>query len=312
MSPRQDVTSGRAPGADYGFSCPDLVVIGHVGRATDCTRRGIFSSVGGSGYAVAIAAGSIFPGRVGLVCQIGPDFDQAALRRLNLNLDGVTVLPGDSAKFRIDELRDGRRSFQSALGVAARARPDLFPESYLRASRVHLGTMPPLQQLAWLDFLRRKAINATISVDMFEHFVTTEAVASREACDQADLVFLNRAEYEGLYHAGSYPKATLVLKNGSRGADLVRDGMKQHHTHAPSVRAVDTVGAGEILAGVFLGLIAQDIAEATALRYAVATASRSVTEFGVGGPRTTRALNRIATKVRRPGSRRTGANYALR
>jgi sugar/nucleoside kinase (ribokinase family) len=275
------------------------VVIGHVGHATDRTAKGAFSSAGGSGYAVATAAASVFPGGVGLVAQIGADFDQGILRRLSLDLDGVAVLPGASAMFRIDESRDGRRSFQSVLGVAACPRPELFPESYLHASRVHLGTMPPRQQLAWLDFLRRKAVHAAISVDMFEHFVARETAASREACDQADLVFLNRVEYEGLYRAGPYPKAALVLKHGPGGADLVRDGVKQHHAHAPWVRAVDTVGAGEILAGVFLALRAQGVAEATALRYAVAAASRSVTEFGVDGPRITRTLGRIRAKIRK-------------
>jgi len=289
--------AGHSPETNGGASRPALVVIGHVGHATDHTKRGTFSSAGGSGYAVATAAATVFPTGVGLVAQIGPDFDQAVLRRLNLNVDGVTVLSGASAKFSIRELPADKRSFESALGVAAHARPDLFPASYLRASWVHLGTMPPRQQLAWLDFLRRKAINATISVDMFEHFISTEAAASREACDQADLVFLNRIEYEGLYRTGSYPKATLVLKNGPRGADLVRDGMKQQHASAPRVRAVDTVGAGEILAGVFLGLRAQGIVEATALRHAVTAASRSVTEFGVDGPRITRALKRITAKI---------------
>jgi sugar/nucleoside kinase (ribokinase family) len=277
-----------------------LVVVGHVGYAIDRTARGISASVGGSGYAVAAAASAVFPGGVGLVAQIGPDFDQAVLRRLSLDLDGVAVLPGASAQFRIDESRNGRRSFHSVLGVADSPRPELFPESYLHASWVHLGTMPPRQQLAWLDFLRPKATRATISVDMFEHFVLREATASREACNQADLVFLNSIEYEGLFEAGSCPKAALVLKHGARGADSVRDGMKQHHARAPWVRAVDTVGAGEILAGVFLGLLAQGIPEATALRHAVAAASRSVTEFGVDGPRTTRALGRIRMKTLDP------------
>jgi sugar/nucleoside kinase (ribokinase family) len=273
------------------------VVIGHVGYATDRTTRGISSSVGGSGYAVATAASAVFPGGVGLVAQIGPDFDQAILRRLSLDLDGVAVLPGASATFCIDEFRNGRRSFQSVLGVADSPRPELFPESYLHASYVHLGTMPPRQQLAWLVALRRKVTKGTISVDMFEHFVTREAAASREVCGQADLVFLNQIEYEGLYQAGSYPKAMLVLKRGPGGADLIRDGIKQHHARAPWVRAVDTVGAGEVLAGVFLGLRAQDVTAATALRHAVAVASRSVTEFGVDGPRITRALSRIRTKI---------------
>ena len=36
-------------------------------------------------------------------------------------------------------------------------------------------------------------------MDMFEHFVSTEPDACRKACDLADLIFLNQAEYNGLY-----------------------------------------------------------------------------------------------------------------
>ena len=303
MPHSESVTPGCIASAGDGSRDPiTLVVVGHVGYATDRTSTVTFSSAGGSGYAVATAAASVFPGGVGLVAQIGADFDQASLRRVGLDLHGVAVLPGASARFRIEDLQNGSRSFQSDLGVAAYPRPDLFPESYLRASWVHLGTMPPRQQLAWLDFLRRRAVNATISVDMFEHFVYSETAASREACDQADLIFLNRVEYEGLNWGGSYLKAALVLKDGSAGADLIRDGVRQHHAYAPRVRAVDTVGAGEILAGAFLALRAQGAAEATALRYAVAAASISVTEFGVNGPRTTGTLTRIRAKIRKgPG-----------
>lgn len=109
-----------------------------------------------------------------------------------------------------------------------------------------------------------------------------------------------------MYRTGPDPKATLVLKHGPGGADLVRDGMKQHRARAPEARARDTVGAGEILAGVFLGLRAQGISEAAALRHAVAAASRSVTEFGVDGPRITRALSRIRAAVPSRGELRLG------
>jgi sugar/nucleoside kinase (ribokinase family) len=135
-------------------------------------------------------------------------------------------------------------------------------------------------------------------VDMFEHFVGTEPDASREACELADLLFMNETEYEGLYSAGIYPKSPVVLKHGAAGAELIRDGMR-HRVGAAVVHEVDPIGAGEVLAGVFLALRARGLSEEHALHYAVAAATRSVTEFGVDGPLLAAELTRIGTEVSR-------------
>jgi sugar/nucleoside kinase (ribokinase family) len=273
-----------------------LVVIGHVGLATDRTVAGTTVVVGGSGYAVAAASAALFDGRVGLVAQVGPDLDLSVLQSTGLNLAGVTVLPGMSARFLIQQFQDGTRSFDSDLGVAAHPRPDLFPAAYLHAKHVHVGTAPPQQQLTWLRFIRDSGSTATISVDMFEHFVVTELAASRAVYDLADLLFMNETEYEGLYVADAYPKSPVILKRGADGAELIRGGMK-HRVHAAPVHEVDPIGAGEVLAGVFLALHAQGLSEEHALRHAVAAATSSVTEFGVDGPHRTAALTRIRTEV---------------
>lgn len=275
---------------------PALVVIGHVGFATDRTATGSKVVVGGSGYAAAAAAATLFNGQVGLVAQVGTDLDLAVLRGKGLNLMGVAVLPGASARFLVHQFPDGTRSFESDLGVAADLRLDLFPETYLQAMHVHLGTMPPRQQLTWLKFLQGRGAVAKISVDMFEHFVATEKAACREVCDLADLLFMNQDEYAGLYGADSYPKSPVVLKHGANGAEFVRDGMR-HPVPAPRVLEVDPIGAGEVLAGVFLALHIQGLPEERALRHAVAAATSSVTEFGVDGPQRTSALNRIGAEV---------------
>lgn len=275
---------------------PALVVIGHVGLATDRTATGTTVVVGGSGYAVAAAAAALIDGQVGLAAQVGPDLDLAVLRATGLNLDGVMVLPGESARFRIHQFQDGTRSFESDLGVAAHPRLDLFPEHYLHAKHVHLGTMPPRQQLTWLRFLQDKGSTAKISVDVFEYFVVTEKAASRAVCDLADLLFMNQVEYEGLYGADTLPKSPVVLKHGAEGAEFIRDGMK-HRVPASHVHEVDPIGAGEVLAGVFLALHAQGLSEERALHYAVAAATSSVTEFGVDGPQRTDELKRIRAEV---------------
>ena len=273
---------------------PSLVLIGHVGWATNETASGTRVSLGGSGYAAAFAAALVLPGQVGLVAQVGLDLAGPGLRQLDIDRAGLAAQPGASAAFHITEHDDGTRSFQSRLGVAASPRFGTFPAAYFQARHVHLGTMPPEQQLAWLAFLRDNGLRAPVSMDTFEHFVTTQPVASRDACDRADLIFINEAEYSGLYRDNELPKAPTILKHGPRGADFISDGITQSASAIPAAHVVDGTGAGEILAGVYLALRARGLREGRALDFAVRAASSSVTEFGVDGPRLTRELIGIA------------------
>jgi sugar/nucleoside kinase (ribokinase family) len=274
----------------------DLVLVGHVGSATDRTPHGTATYTGGSGFAVAFAASALLDRGVGLVAQVGEDFDLARLRLLRIDMQGVAVRPGTSATFFIDQFPDGRLSFRSDLGVAAEPGFDWFPASYFRARYVHLGTAPPRQQLAWLGFLRDQGCGAQISVDMFEPFVAAEPGICRQICDRADLIFLNEAEYQDLFHGYPHPSTPTILKHGPAGAEFLTDGAR-HRVSAPTVDEVDPIGAGEILAGAFLALRAQGLAEDRALSYAVAAATRSVTEFGVAGPSVTRELNRVREEL---------------
>ena len=258
-----------------------------MGSATDRTANGTLTYTGGSGFATAFAAAAVLGG-VGLVAQVGDNFDLGLLGLLAIDMEGVTVLPGASATFFIDQSSDGSLSFSSDLGVAAEPRFDLFPESYLRARYVHLGTAPPHQQLAWLKFLRDKGCRAQVSVDMFEPFVAARPGACRDICDRADLIFVNEAEYRGLYGARPYLSAPAILKRGPAGAEFRTQGIR-YRIPAPEVDEVDPIGAGELLAGSFLALRARGLAEDRALSYSVAVATRSVTEFGVAGPGVTRS-----------------------
>jgi sugar/nucleoside kinase (ribokinase family) len=211
-------------------------------------------------------------------------------------MEGVTLLQGASARFFIDQPGDGRLSFSSDLGVAAEPRFNSFPESYFRARYVHLGSAPPHQQLAWLKFLDDKGCRAQVSADMFEPFVAAEPSVCRDICDRADLVFLNEAEYRGLYGARPHLSASAILKRGAAGAEFRAEGV-WYRIPAPEVDEVDSIGAGEILAGSFLALRARGLAENRALTYAVAAAARSVTEFGVAGPAVTSELRRVRDEL---------------
>jgi sugar/nucleoside kinase (ribokinase family) len=285
----------RRPSGHESACPPDLVLIGHVGLATDRLENGTVTYTGGSGFATAFAAGALLDG-VGLVAQVGEDFDLDILRLLSIEMDGIAVLPGTSAKLFIDKSSDGSLSFSSDLGVAAVPNFDLFPASYLRARYIHLGTAPPRQQLAWLEFLRAMGCRAQISVDMFEPFVKEESDICHETCGRADLIFLNEIEYRSLYNERSRLPAPTILKLGAGGAEFLAEGA-WYPIQSPPVDEVDPVGAGEILAGSFLALRARGLAVDRALAFAVAVAARSVTEFGVTGPAVTSELQRVREEL---------------
>ena len=257
---------------------------------------------GGSGFAVAVAASALLDRGVGLVTQVGKDFDLTCLRLLSIDMQGVSVRPGASATFVIDQRCDGRLSFRSDLGVAAEPGFDAFPASYFPARYVHLGTAPPEQQLAWLEFLRDKGCQAQISADMFEPFVEKEPDTCRQICERGPHLPERSRVRRPLPRTAAAVPPTL-LKHGPAGAEFRAGGIR-HQVEAPPAEEMDSIGAGEILAGAFLALRALGLAEDRALRYAVEAATRSVTEFGVAGPAVTRELSRVRAEL--AAERRTG------
>jgi sugar/nucleoside kinase (ribokinase family) len=286
---------------------PELVVVGHVGTSIVHAGAVSWTSAGGSGYAVAATAGALIGGRAGLVAAVGKDYDLAPLRNRQVDLDGVTELPGPSAKLRVREFNDGSRSFSAELGVAAAVQTETWPARYLDADYIHLGTAPPEQQLTWLEYLHERGCRAHISADMFEHYVATYPTASREVCDSVDLIFMNQAEYDGLYGDAQLPvpKAPLIVKRGPSGARLIVDGHPQE-VEAPVAQFVDPTGGGEVLAGVFLALRADGLPERRALRYAVRAAAACVADYGVTGSHLTAELEVIRVEAGNDGEYQPG------
>ena len=286
---------------------PELVVVGHVGTSIVHAGAVSWTAAGGSGYAAAASAGALIGRRAGLVATVGQDFDLGPLRSRPVDLDGITELPGPSAKLWVRQYDDGSRSFSAELGVAEVVRTGTFPARYLDACFIHLGTAPPDQQLTWLEYLHERGCRALISADMFGHYVATYPTASREVCDGVDLIFMTQAEYDGLYGDAQLPgpKAPLIVKRGPSGARLIVDGHPQE-VEAPVPQLVDTTGGGEVLAGVFLALRADGLPERLALKYAVRAAASSAADYGVTGAYLTAELKAIRRETASDGEYRAG------
>jgi ribokinase len=229
------------------------------------------------------------------VARIGEDFDVAAIERLGVDQTGVAIAPGPAPRLTINQLPGGDRTFVSRLGVAASPQNSTFPPAYRKAGHVHLATMPPVEQLHWLHRVREVS-DCSISVDMFEATAADMPEESRSLCYSADLVFMNERERQLLFSTHSRPAAGILLKLGPEGA-AYEDRTRCIRVPAPPVAAIDTTGAGEVLAGAFLSLRAVGVAIPEALTFAVEIASAKVTEFGVDGPNLRRAIAGVRAKV---------------
>lgn len=271
----------------------DLVIIGHLAFNEDHTPAGTQVSVGGAAYYCAVGASVDPTTSVGIVASIGSDFDIAPISRLGMRTDGVTTIAsGHTAHFIVTQYPDNSRRFEANWGVADLVRTDAFPDSYLAARHIHLATAPPWQQLRWLEWCRALPRRPSISVDAFEHFVQTSLNETRQVLSLADLVFINEDEATLLGITEESWVKKYVLKLGPRGARYC-NGSFVIDVPAPAAQAIDTTGAGDVLAGAFLVLRNSAVPIAAALHDAVELATASVRDFGVDHPDLCQALARI-------------------
>lgn len=97
----------------------------------------------------------------------------------------------------------------------------------------------------------------------------------------ADIIFINEAEANILAQKGTLrTDIPWILKYGAEGTSYLK-GSNEIKVSAPKVTAVETTGAGDILAGAFLALLSYDYEVEHALTIAVDLASQSITQFGV-------------------------------
>ena len=133
----------------------------------------------------------------------------------------------------------------------------------------------------WLNVLDTLTHSATISADTFETFVRDFPEETQQVLGRINMLFINEDEYENLVYGGAINnQIPTILKKGKKGA-VYFDPDTIIEVPALSVNAVDTTGAGDVLAGAFLALRSQNIPIDESLKTAVHLASRSVTKFGV-------------------------------
>lgn len=264
---------------------PKLVVVGFTNIDINITPSSKTILPGGGSYFASIAASRVTE-PVGLVTRIGKDYDPTFLYSRVLK-DGINLIHNKptprSTQIYHSETDLTDRDMELEWGVGPDINPEDFPKEWLaNIEFVHISTMPPKQQAAFITFLRAKAPQAKISIDTDHfYFEDKELLAQiKENFSRADLAFANRHEYTALKEIiDQLPEA--IVKFDKDGAQFMKKGKKDFEVTTQEAEVLDATGAGDVLAGTYVGLIMSGKSEHEALEEAVKVATESVKKVGV-------------------------------
>lgn len=264
---------------------PDVVVVGSV--ALDVLHTPFASTetpvLGGSALHFANAA-SLFA-RVGVVGVVGDDYPMSELEfltRRNVDLSGVSVLPGKSFLWegRYGEHFLSRETIRTELGVFESFNPVL-PESYLNPKILFLAAIHPALQHAVLRQVQRPKL---VAIDTFKLWIDVARKDFLRVLKQSDLLFVNDDEVRWLTGEHNLFKGAaalrklgpkwVVVKKGEHGSFVVGERDTYLSNTFPVLEVVDPTGAGDAFAGGLLGSLAGERqVTSSALRRAMAWAS---------------------------------------
>lgn len=225
------------------------------------------------------------------------------LAGLPVHLDGLAV--SERPTFRWHAVHDFQRWVAHTVaeepGCDAEWHPRLTPEA-ARAEVLFLGSMRPALQAAALAQSRARLIGA----DSMACYTESERDLVLEVAMGCDVLFLNRVELLSLVpDQGGWRAAAdsllgrgrlraLVVKAGPLGSALVTQSQTWERAPARVGAVVDPTGAGDGVAGGFLGLCAAAERDdpdifSEALEEGLRTAAAAISTFGTAG------LRRLAT-----------------
>jgi sugar/nucleoside kinase (ribokinase family) len=282
----------------------EVAVAGTFHRDDVTTPAGRRDVLGGSAVYFALAASRFAPVHVNGI--VGSD-TAADYRRMlaspAIHLDGMVV--SDLPTFRWHAVHDFERwvtSHESAEpGCDPEWRP-LLPEPSRRADVLFVASMDPRLQREVID----QSSARLIGTDSMTEFLESRPAEVLSVVQRVDILFLTSAELAVLTGdedwrasaAGLLGKGRLravVVKRGPRGAACVTAGAVIEMAAMPVPRVVDPTGAGDALAGGFLGHVARTARSAeaafdVALGEGMGCAAAAVVEFGTAGLGGTRTV----------------------
>ena len=231
---------------------------------------------GGAGYYSLIPA-SLYT-KTGIVARVGNDFDIKLLESYNIDLKGLKVINDSlTTKFHHTYLTyDGQnRSFSPEIYEKTLISVDDIPKEYYDAKYIHISTNFPSNQKEFIHKIRKHS-NAIISIDTHEAYMEKEAKIIKEIFDCVDIAFIDK-EYTELLDCKAPIK---IFKMGKNGCMYISKDLS-FDVKVKECEVVDKTGAGDVVAGVFLAMMAETNNPMESLQTAVDMATKSIQNYGV-------------------------------
>lgn len=250
---------------------------------------------GGSAVYFSLAAGRHAPvhfnGIVGRDCE--PQVREA-LGALPVDLDGLAV--SETPTFRWHAVHDFTRWVADEVGAEQGCDPEwrpALPDAAARAEVLFLASMRPELQLEVLHQTSARLIGA----DSMTTFTGPQHDLVSRVVESSDVLFLNRHELSSLTGIADWRRGAaallgrgrlraLVVKAGPEGAALVTAEGLVERPASPVSDVLDPTGAGDALAGGFLGRCAAAERDDTAffveaLEEGLRCAAAAISAFGI-------------------------------
>lgn len=257
-----------------------------------------FEWAAGSATFAALAASFFTTPRV--VGVVGDDFPRdmiAELKKRNVELDGVEVIPGGKTfrwHGRYAPDLASRESLATHLNVFETFSPKI-PSAFRSSRYVLLGNIHPALQSSVLDQVEKADL---VAADTMNFWIHGEPKLLADLLRRVDLLIINEEEardLSGERHVSKVGRKLLslgprrvIVKQGEYGAYLFDEHGIFHAPAYPVEEVRDPTGAGDTFAGALLGYLdAQPAITRQTLRRAVvygsAVASICVEHYGTEG-----------------------------
>jgi sugar/nucleoside kinase (ribokinase family) len=276
-----------------------LLVAGTVTRDDVRTPLGFNADGLGGSVTYFTLAARLFS-TVNVIATAGPDFIdtfRAAMPAEGVDLGGLAESKDPTYRWiATHDYGTGTTSEERSDQGAYRNFEPRLREDQRNTPIVFLGSMQPRYQLRVLEQLTKPWL---VAGDTMRLYIREQRKELEPVLQRLDYLFLNGVEAMALAEVSSVEEAAstlakryqlrgLLIKEGPKGATLYLAGTQIHLPALPVDPPVDPTGAGDAVAGGFLGCLAEQKREdpetlKLALAYAMVLASFTIQHFSVGG-----------------------------
>lgn len=226
---------------------------------------------------------------VGIVGNDFPNEGYSLYRSYADDLNDLKTADGKTFRWggRYHENWDDRDTLFTELGVFLDFNP-ILSESNKNRSHILLANIHP--ELQYSVILQNQNPDAVIVVDTMNLWIETTLPSLEKVISSSNILLINESESFLLTKEKNIKDAAIallsmgpemvVIKKGSKGAELFSDKDHIEIGAFPVTNVVDPTGAGDVFAGAFIASLAAQESSESALLSASASASICIESFG--------------------------------